>query len=163
MKSRSGFTIVELLIVIVVIAILAMISVVAYNGIQNRTDDAAIQADIRQIGQRLLHEKIETDVYPVFTGTTSGPGFKFPVNQNVYHQSGYNLYICQSDTDPQNGFAIAARSRSGAIFAWSSNGGFIDYATSWSTSSTVCPGVGYPTFNFTYGRGNTGVWAGWTK
>lgn len=35
-KQNSGFTIVELLIVIVVIAILAAISIVAYNGIQNR-------------------------------------------------------------------------------------------------------------------------------
>lgn len=40
-KSISGFTIVELLIVIVVIAILAAISVVAYNGIQTRARDAA--------------------------------------------------------------------------------------------------------------------------
>ncbi len=35
-KSARGFTIVELLIVIVVIAILAAISIVAYNGIQSR-------------------------------------------------------------------------------------------------------------------------------
>jgi prepilin-type N-terminal cleavage/methylation domain-containing protein len=35
-KSTRGFTIVELLIVIVVIAILVTISVVAYNGIQTR-------------------------------------------------------------------------------------------------------------------------------
>lgn len=35
-QKRQGFTIVELLIVIVVIAILATISVVAYNGIQSR-------------------------------------------------------------------------------------------------------------------------------
>jgi prepilin-type N-terminal cleavage/methylation domain-containing protein len=35
-KTKSGFTIVELLIVIVVIAILAAISVVAYNGLQDR-------------------------------------------------------------------------------------------------------------------------------
>jgi prepilin-type N-terminal cleavage/methylation domain-containing protein len=34
-RTMSGFTIVELLIVIVVIAILAAISVVAYTGIQN--------------------------------------------------------------------------------------------------------------------------------
>ena len=37
----KGFTLVELLIVIVVIAILAAISIVAYNGIQQRSRDSA--------------------------------------------------------------------------------------------------------------------------
>ena len=39
--KRRGFTIVELLIVIVVIAILAAITIVAYNGIQQRAHNAA--------------------------------------------------------------------------------------------------------------------------
>lgn len=41
-KSKSGFTIVELLIVIVVIAILAAITIVAYTGIQQRASNAQI-------------------------------------------------------------------------------------------------------------------------
>jgi len=44
--SRRGFTIVELLIVVVVIAILAAITIVSYNGITNKANDTAIQNDL---------------------------------------------------------------------------------------------------------------------
>jgi general secretion pathway protein G len=46
-KQQSGFTIVELLIVIVVIGILAAITIVAYNGVQNRAKTAALTSDLR--------------------------------------------------------------------------------------------------------------------
>lgn len=39
-KKQTGFTIVELLIVVVVIAILAAITIVAYNGIQNQAKNS---------------------------------------------------------------------------------------------------------------------------
>lgn len=42
--DNRGFTIVELLIVIVVIAILAAITIVAYNGIQNRAKTSSAQS-----------------------------------------------------------------------------------------------------------------------
>lgn len=50
-KSK-GFTIVELLIVIVVIAILAAISIVAYNGIQNRSKTTAGQSLSSQVAKK---------------------------------------------------------------------------------------------------------------
>lgn len=45
-KSKSGFTIVELLIVIVVIGTLAAISIVAYNGIQDRARNTTVENDL---------------------------------------------------------------------------------------------------------------------
>ncbi len=51
-KKPVGFTIVELLIVIVVIAILAAISVVAYTGIQNRANDAAVKSDLANAAKK---------------------------------------------------------------------------------------------------------------
>lgn len=49
--KQRGFTIVELLIVIVVIAILAAISIVAYNGIQERAKMAKKEADMSSISR----------------------------------------------------------------------------------------------------------------
>ena len=40
LHKNSGFTIIELLIVIIVIAILAAITITAYNGVQAKARDA---------------------------------------------------------------------------------------------------------------------------
>lgn len=53
-KKQSGFTIVELLIVVVVIAILAAISIVAYNGITERARTSAAKSYASQLKHRDL-------------------------------------------------------------------------------------------------------------
>ena len=52
-QKYKGFTIVELLIVVVVIAILAAITIVAYNGIQNRAKVVAVQAEVSQASTKI--------------------------------------------------------------------------------------------------------------
>jgi prepilin-type N-terminal cleavage/methylation domain-containing protein len=53
LKDERGFTIVELLIVIVVIAILAAIVIVAYNGIQNRAKTQSANASASAIQKKI--------------------------------------------------------------------------------------------------------------
>jgi general secretion pathway protein G len=48
-QDQSGFTLVELLIVIVILGILAAIVVFAVNGIQNKSAEAACKADVQTI------------------------------------------------------------------------------------------------------------------
>jgi general secretion pathway protein G len=64
-KTRSGFTIVELLVVIVVIAILAAITVVAYNGIQDRAEASKTASAIQAYKKALTLYKIDNGSYPV--------------------------------------------------------------------------------------------------
>lgn len=58
-SRKPGFTIVELLIVIVVIAILAAISIVAYNGIQERARASAVSSALTQAHKKLLAYQVD--------------------------------------------------------------------------------------------------------
>src|SRR5581483_10159781 len=51
--DRGGFTIVELLIVIVVIGILAALVIVTYNGIQQKARDTERKTDIKAVQGQL--------------------------------------------------------------------------------------------------------------
>ena len=69
-RNKQGFTIVELLIVIVVIAILAAISIVAYNGMQQRARDTQRKSDISAVVKALSMSGV--DKGPMHTGSGCG-------------------------------------------------------------------------------------------
>ena len=107
-KSTNGFTIVELLIVVVVIAILAAITIVAYNGIQARAQDSKRMGDIGLIKKAISMYRAENgDAVPACAGGNGtsctlssitsqlSPIYvsKIPdetYNGNVYYYVGYN-------------------------------------------------------------------------
>ena len=103
-KSNLGFTIIELLVVIVIIGVLASVTFVAYGGIQAKVIDESVTADVLRMGSTQLKYKMNTGIsgkayYSGSATDTSGLGFK-PNNGNVidvvvnssgYCIRGYNL------------------------------------------------------------------------
>jgi len=87
-KYRQGFTIVELLIVIVVIGILAAITIVAFNGVQNRAKVGAVQSALAQVNKKILAYAVtNSDQYPpdlAAAGVANGDtNFQYSVNNNA--------------------------------------------------------------------------------
>ncbi len=116
-KVTRGFTIVELLIVIVVIATLASISVVAYNGIQQRARDSKRVSDINQIAKGLQLWSSETggSFATMNAGALGGTGVGWFDSAYSSPQSVRQLLIAhrsidQNVIDPQNIKATSAPS-----------------------------------------------------
>ena len=63
-RKQTGFTIVELLIVIVIIGILAAITIVAYNGIQDRARQSHVTSAAAQAAKKVRLHHAQNGSYP---------------------------------------------------------------------------------------------------
>lgn len=70
--AKRGFTIIELLVVMVVIGILATIMIVSYTGIQQRSRDSRRDSDITQIKIALEKYHADKSMYPDVCGDNVG-------------------------------------------------------------------------------------------
>lgn len=68
LRRSRGFTIVELLIVIIVIAILAALVIVAYSGIQQRANNTQTVESVAAYARVLHSYAIQNGTYPINTG-----------------------------------------------------------------------------------------------
>lgn len=97
--NSRGFTIVELLIVIVVIAILAAITIVAYNGVQERARASAITGGFNTIS-KAFRLKATADGRSTWWGDASGylTGAANPHVEDIIAATNLKDYIQQPPT-----------------------------------------------------------------
>ena len=81
--KQQGFTIVELLIVIVVIGVLAAISIVAYNGVTAKARDAQRAQDMKIIAKALEMYYVDNGEFPASQcGSGGRPACPDPKKEN---------------------------------------------------------------------------------
>lgn len=104
-RQNYGFTIVELLIVIVVVGILAAISIVAYNGIQQRASNTITSDATMQFIKAYGLYGIEHGSYPASTGCL---GEGYPANRCL-SQNGTNACFGMGASGPATAANTALR------------------------------------------------------
>lgn len=158
---HSGFTVVELLIVIVVIGILATLTIIAYSGVQNSARTSVLQSDMEQASKKLQEYKIRNNEdFPASQALAeSAAGIKASPNTTmtyyvdsasksfcVQSRSVANTALVQSVTSTDAVPRAVACTDNGTLGAWRFNGDALDAMNSY---------VGTPT-NVTYGVGQNG-------
>ena len=134
-----GFTIVELLIVVVVIAILAAITIVAYNGIIAKTNDAAVKNDLVTLQKKVELFIVDNSRRPSTTEIdviTEG----FNASKSSYATApttDHNLIYCISHQDALT-YAIIGYSKSGTKFRVANNEGVKEYDNAWTDQTVAC-------------------------
>jgi prepilin-type N-terminal cleavage/methylation domain-containing protein len=98
-SGERGFTIVELLIVIVVIGILAAITIVAFNGVQQRARNTQYKTDASTIVKKAEALNADTGAYPDASGDFAGEIGALPAGVSVtYVTSAPSTAFSTSDT-----------------------------------------------------------------
>lgn len=101
-RKQMGFTIVELLVVIVVIGVLATITVISFSGIQERAIVASLQSDLNNAAKKLKIDYVLNGAYPATLAAADGGKGINPSPGNTFSN-----YVVDNISNPKT-FALQA-------------------------------------------------------
>lgn len=162
--NQRGFTIVELLIVIVIIGILATLVIVAYNGITARANDTAIQTDLRNISQKSELFYADYGRYPMNSGEVATLVLRVQklAYQNSAAGASNNLLYCFSTNGSV--YSVVAASASKSRYYINSNMKTptpTSQALAGMSGAVVCPATGASPVGAWLWLYNGGAWTGY--
>lgn len=115
-RVRHGFTIVELLVVVVVVGILAAVTIVAYNGVQNSAAETALKSDLQTAAATLALDIRREGMYPSSASAADGGKGLAASNDATYEYSSVNdgKAYCLTMTSNRSGIPPYSISSDGA-------------------------------------------------
>lgn len=147
-KPQRGFTIVELIVIIVVIGILAAITIVSYNAVTDNATKQAVQTDAQSVASQLTKYKSERGAYPQdFTqlnGSTTQATIQYSYDDIsagycfTASLKSYSVFVRSGNTSPSEGTCLGHGSNGKAALV---NYAFDPNATSLSNFSAGTGGT----------------------
>lgn len=123
-KKQSGFTIIELLIVIIVIGILATLVITTFSGIQRNARNRAREADVNAVHSQLEYFYGQNNRYPTLD----------EINDSAWRDDNMAGLDDGAMQDPQGSAATLVASPAAASYSYAVT------PTGCASSGTVCTG-----------------------
>lgn len=110
MKQRNGFTLIEILVASVVLAVLASVAIISYSSVTKRSRDSKRRSDLEQMRTALEMYRADYNMYP----PVNVSGWDTAANLAAYLVTDPYDYMPSIPSDPATGMRYSFKATNGS-------------------------------------------------